>query len=401
MPSVLTELSAYSALAERLALAEALHKREEQLYQALNAAQLGAWNWYIAEGRLQWNDQNYRLLGLQPQAVEPSFERFEACLHPDDRQPLCRALVAALEAGTLFQHEYRVIWPDGSLHWLVSTGRAVPTSSGPALRMTGVTARLAMSSAEVVLRRHPPRNQSTTNEQAPSAEPDASDAARRALIREMIAFQEQERRRLARDLHDQAAQQATAIMLGLKRIHAHSYGRSETLREIEQVQALVQAMSREMHRLAVNLRPVALEDLGLKAALQSYLDDWSRHTQVTTELVAVGVNDHGLRSEVATTIYRLTTEALTNVARHAAATRVSLILQRHGDTLVVIIEDNGRGFALDPALEQARDGQHLGLLGMHERVSLLDGSLSIETQPGQGATVLVRIPLAFSAPLLP
>lgn len=395
MPSVLTELSAYSALAERLALAEGLHKREDQLYQALNAAQLGAWNWYIAEGRLQWNDQTYRLLGLQPHAVEPSFEQFEACLHPDDRQPLGRALVAALEAGTLFQHEYRVIWPDGSVHWLVSTGRTVPTSSGPALRMTGVTARIVMRSTEAA-RRHSSRDQITNYVQAPSGEPDASDAARRALIREMVAFQEQERRRLARDLHDEAAQQATAIMLGLKRIHAHSYGRSETLREIEQVQALVQAMSREMHRLAVNLRPVALEDLGLTAALQSYLDDWARHTQVTAELVAVGVNDHELRSEVATTIYRLATEALTNVARHAAATRASLILQRHGDTLVVIIEDNGRGFTLDPDLEQARDGQHLGLLGMHERVSLLDGSLSIETEPGQGATVLVRIPLAFT-----
>jgi two-component system, NarL family, sensor histidine kinase UhpB len=399
MASVLTELSAYSALAERLVLAETLHKREEHLYEALNAAQLGVWNWQIAEGRLRWSDQAYRLFGFQPQAFEPSFTQFEACVHPDDLQSLRRALVAAIESGTLFQHEYRVIWPDGSVHWLVSTGRTVPTRSGPAARMTGVTARMSVSSVEAAsCCQLQLRDQITYDAELPAAKPETNDAARRTLICELIELQEQERRRLARDLHDQAAQQVTAIMLGLKRLHAHSYGRSETLREIEQVQSLVQAMSREMHRLATNLRPVALEDFGLAAALQNYLDDWSRHTQVAAELVMVGVNDHALRPEVATTIYRLATEALTNVARHAAATHVSLVIQRHVDTLVVTIEDNGCGFTLDPDLSQATNGRHLGLLGMHERVSLLDGTLELETQPGQGTTVLVRIPLAFSEP---
>lgn len=399
MTSVFAELATYSALVERLAEAEALSEREERLRSAISSAQLGTWDWYIAEGRLVWNEQNYCLLGLEPDATDPSVACFESCIHPDDRRPLCHALVAALETGTLFQYEYRVIWADGSLHWLVSTGRTVPVVAGPAVRMTGVTAEVSAHKVnEAQLRQV--CDQLDRQAQVRAHQLSEAHAARQVLMRELVEAQEHERRRLARDLHDQAAQQATAILLGLKRLQAHSYGRAETLQEIEQIQTLVQAMSHEMHRLATNLRPVALDNLGLIEALQAYLDNWSRHTQIAAELLVIGIEPHTARPEVAMTVYQVAIEALTNVARHAAATRVSLILERVGTTLTAIIEDDGRGFVVEQVLQETDQGLHLGLIGMHERVTLIDGSLSIESQPGQGAAVLVRIPLAFADPRL-
>jgi two-component system CheB/CheR fusion protein len=226
-----------------------------------------------------------------------------------------------------------------------------------------------------------------------TAELAQANAASQALMRELVTAQEAERLRLARELHDTLGQQITAALLGLQSVRGLSQGRAATLAALDHVREIVQAMGREMHEIAVALRPTALDDVGLAGALRGYVEGWSRRTGVAAELFVAGVEPRALPPEVETTLYRVAQEALTNVARHAGASRVSVVLESDGGRVVAAIEDNGRGFDPDAAAADAQQRRRLGLLGMQERAALVGGTLTVESQPGGGTTVIARIPL--------
>lgn len=228
--------------------------------------------------------------------------------------------------------------------------------------------------------------------QARTIELTQAHAARQALLHELVQAQESERLRIARELHDTFGQQITAILLGLQLIKEQSHGRAETLAQLEHVWEIIQTMGRNMHEVAISLRPTALDDIGLAGALHAYVEGWSRRAGVAAQLFVTGVERKSLPPEVESTIYRVAQEALTNVVRHAGASHVSVILESDGRRIVAIIEDNGRGFEVEhePPNQQTR----LGLLGMQERVALVGGTLTIESELGAGTTVIARIPLA-------
>jgi signal transduction histidine kinase len=150
---------------------------------------------------------------------------------------------------------------------------------------------------------------------------------------------------------------------------------------------------RNIHRLAWELRPSALDDLGLELALRRYTTEWSESTGVPIDFHSHGVDGRRLPPECETTLYRITQEALTNVARHAKARRVSVLLERRTDLASLIVEDDGKGFDAEAALAAATTQGSLGLLGMQERAKLAGGTLEFESTPGAGATVFVRLPL--------
>jgi signal transduction histidine kinase len=191
----------------------------------------------------------------------------------------------------------------------------------------------------------------------------------------LVTLQEQERQRMARELHDQLAQSIVALSLGLKSIAASC------------------EPARDVHSLALDLRPTALDDLGLEMALSNYLDRWSSRWEIAADFHSQGFNGRRLASHIETTIYRITQEALTNIVRHARAKTVSLILKQAGDRVVLIIEDNGCGFDVEDVNKNTSKEQQLGLLGMEERVGLVDGTLTIESVPDFGTSVYVRIPI--------
>lgn len=218
-------------------------------------------------------------------------------------------------------------------------------------------------------------------------------AAYKALLRELLQTQERERLRIARDLHDQFGQQITAILLGLRAAQNQIAAESPAVSPIEQVREQIQALGKEIHQVATDLRPTALDDVGLAEALQSYAERWSQQTGMPATFFETGVRGSALPKEVETTVYRVAIEALTNVARHTRASRINLILERHQSTLILMVEDNGQGFDVDSALAHSHTGEHIGLIGMYERVALIDGTLTIESAPGGGTTVISRIPL--------
>ena len=201
---------------------------------------------------------------------------------------------------------------------------------------------------------------------------------RSQLLKALIQAQEAERARIARDLHDQIGQILTGIDLGLKAVKE---GRLEA---VPALQELVRTAIQDVRHLSRSLRPSALDTLGLEAALKRMAEEFQERTGIRTNLLC------RLRGRLPetheTALYRVVQEALTNVARHAQARQVSVVLQQEGDEISLVVEDDGQGFP-----PQAQPG--LGILGMRERIELLGGRFQMESLPGLGTTLYARIPL--------
>jgi len=215
---------------------------------------------------------------------------------------------------------------------------------------------------------------------------DLSQRVARDALRRVVAGQEVERRRLARELHDETGQALTSILLGLRAVDEAGSG-GDVAAAVAELRELVVATLQDVRRLAVQLRPKALDDFGLVPALERLVQSFSESSGIRVQLEAT-IGEERLPREVETTVYRIVQEALTNVVKHAEATEVSVLLVRRGSSLTVVLEDNGGGF--DPAAVSA---DSLGLEGMRERVALHDGRLTIESTADAGTTLRVEVPL--------
>jgi signal transduction histidine kinase len=216
-------------------------------------------------------------------------------------------------------------------------------------------------------------------------------AERDAIRHQLLQAEEEERRRLSRDLHDEAGQHLTALGLGLQALSDIAAAGSEVDRRAAQLRELASRLGQELHAIAVRLRPRALDDFGLEAALTGYAEEWSRQSGIRIDVHAPQVGER-LPAATESAVYRVVQEALTNIARHSGATHASLVVERRDGQVVVVVEDDGHGFDPDSAA-RAADAPGLGLLGVRERAALLGGTLAIESTPGSGTSLYVRIPL--------
>jgi two-component system, NarL family, sensor histidine kinase DevS len=215
---------------------------------------------------------------------------------------------------------------------------------------------------------------------------DLSERVARDALRRVIGAQELERRRLARELHDETGQALTSILLGLKGIEDARDG-GDVRQATEELRELVVGTLQDVRRLAVELRPKALDDFGLVPALERLVENFGEQTGMNVQLEA-RLGPDRLPGEVETALYRITQEALTNVVKHARARKVSIVLTRRNGTATAVIEDDGQGIA------DADDTQGLGLLGMRERLELINGKLSIESSEGAGTTIVAEVPIS-------
>lgn len=232
--------------------------------------------------------------------------------------------------------------------------------------------------------------------QAEAKERRAAEGRIRELLRRVVHTQENERRRISRDLHDQLGQQLTALRLSLESLRAQCGERVELCRQIEGTLESVQKIDANVDFLAWELRPVSLDELGLGAALDTFVREWSKHFGIAAEFHTTGFSSERLTPEIEINLYRITQEALQNVYKHAGADRVDVLLERRDDQAVLIIEDNGKGY--DPE-EEAAAGSHkgLGVINMQERAALVGGTLEVESTPGAGTTLYVRVPVGSAA----
>jgi len=209
---------------------------------------------------------------------------------------------------------------------------------------------------------------------------------RRQFFDGIISAQEDERKRIARELHDSTSQSLTSLIIGLRNL-SETWGSNDLRPQIQELREETSRTLDDVHALAVQLRPPVLDDLGLKAAIERLLGEWQNRYRVATD-AGVHLGNIRLPDYMEIAVYRIIQEALTNIAKHAQASSVSVLVERRNSDVVTIIEDNGQGFDIKNALNSGR----LGLLSMQERAELLGGTLVVESTLKQGTSVFVTLP---------
>jgi signal transduction histidine kinase len=214
----------------------------------------------------------------------------------------------------------------------------------------------------------------------------------RLLSRELLLAQEEERKKISRELHDVIAQTLTSINVQLATLRNKAALNTKGLeRSIARTQQLVVHSVNIVHQFARELRPTVLDDLGLIPALHTFMKSFGQQTGIRVSLSAFAEVKH-VNSDKRTVLYRVAQEALTNVARHAQASQAEVKIQKLNGAICMTIKDDGKGFQGEPALG-AKKGKRLGLLGMRERLEMVGGNFAVTSMPGKGTTILARVPL--------
>ena len=353
-------------ITQRKQTESALRESEERLRLAFAGAQEGVWDWNLETGAVVYSPRWKHMLGYADDEIEPHVRAWEKLLHPDDMTRAQQLNERVVRGEQTYEGEFRLRHKDGHYIHVLSRGYPVRREpGGPAVRIVGTHFDL------------------TQRKQADA------ERARTELLTRLVFAQEDERRRIAREMHDQFGEQLTALARRIAALKEACRDIPEARAQVEALEAVARQLDQGVDHLVWELRPTALDDLGLRAALAKYVQDWSKRVNIAVELHTSGLLDDRLPSEAETALYRIAQEALNNVAKHARASSVDIILERRTDHVLLIIEDDGIGF--EP-IQAAATRQGFGLLGMQERAALVGATLEIESA-GQGATILVRMPL--------
>ena len=378
LAALLTALVAHDLAQRRADEADRAHRSlrasEEGRALAVEAADLGVWRWRVDADAFDGSPRSLELLRAAPSAVGARPLRWQeatAAIDAVDRTLLAQAVERCLQDAVDLDGEFR-IGGGAPRGWLRITGRPLDGGPGQPALLHGVVADI------------------TGRKQA--------EAERLDLLRRMALAQEDERRRIARELHDQVGQTVTGLSLGLKTLEAALAGRAISpgvQDRLTWLRSLAADIGQDIYRAAVDLRPAALDDFGLPSALTALAAMITERHGVAVDVQIAGTVDR-LPPDVETVVYRVTQEALTNMVKHARARVTSVLLEHRSGGLRLIVEDDGIGF--DPADANADRRTRLGLSGIRERLLLVHGSLQLETAPGAGTTLFIQIPLAPARP---
>ena len=340
---------------------------------------------------IECNPAFSRMTGLQDPAGHTVRE-----LIPDAEPIWFESFIEVLASGNPIRFETR-IGRSNERWWAVSASRiGGPGSRRVAIVLMDVTSRkqseaaLAKVREELEMRvaeRTSDLHEAMKRLQSEAAERERLERDRHDLLKRQVKTQEEERKRISRELHDNLGQYLTAIMLRVQLLRK-AFESGEPLDQItssiEDLKSVVDSLMKASHRQAWELRPAELDHFGLEAALRAYVTDWSERTGIAASFDSTAWHEVRLHPDCEIALYRVVQEALTNTARHAAATGVQLTLRSNGD-IEVQVRDDGKGF--DPRITTKR----LGLLGMKERLSLVDGSFAVTSAPGEGTLVSARV----------
>lgn len=395
-------------ITERKRTEAALRESEERLTLAFAGAREGVWDWNIETNAVVYSSGWKAMLGYDEDEIEPHLSAWERLVHPADRARADEAHDSVARGAVTYEAEFRLRHKDG--HYVHVLSRGFPLRrepGGPVVRIVGTHLDLtARKQAEELLRRSHEELEVRVRERtaelaraneslrAEALERERADRARTELLARLVVAHEDERRRIAREMHDQFGEQLTALGHRIAALKETSRGDSPLRAQVDALEAVAQQLDRDVDHLVWELRPTALDDLGLRAALAAYVSNWSARTRIAAELHTSGLLDERLPPNVETTLYRIAQEALTNVARHSRAFSVDVILERRADQVLLIVEDDGVGF---DAGKVAVERPGLGLLGMQERAALVGAMLQIESASGSGTTILVRMEVAQHA----
>lgn len=350
---------------------QALNETQDRLRMATEAADIGMWSRDLETNEITWNEKSIAMYGLPP-GTGLHFPQLLELIHPDDRHAVVDANTRAFEKGENLEIEFRVIWPDGSVHWILAKGNVAAGAGGPPRQFTGID-------MDITRRKE---NEAETRR----------NAARIEVHRHLMHQREMERQKIARDLHDGPIQELIGMTFTIQEIINLAQNTS-LIEKIGNLQDTLQAQIRVLREFSGELRPPTLARFGLEKAITTHAETflakhpgWNIHLQLA--------HDEQRLPEVArVALFRIYQELIINVLRHSGTNEVTVRFTLDEKYTVLEVSDNGRGFNMPQDwVELARQG-HLGLVGVRERAEAIGGWVDLESSPGKGTCLRVTIPL--------
>ena len=373
-----------TAINEMFKTLDTFHDRLRQISASLAEAQriahVGNWDWDINANHFYCSEEIYRIFGLKPYAIAPSFALFLNYVHPDDRDNVSSIINKAMSEDEPYSVEHRIVQHNGNLRFIHTRGEKIKDSQGLIIHIIGTL-------------------QDITERRQAEEETLRLLDENRFLVHRTLAIREKERKELARELHDGFGQYMTAIQADAATIISLTNDQDNP-QQINKISLSAQAildvavtMYDLVHNLMDRLHPSGLYELGLREALYELTSTWESQHHIACNLTISGIEPH-LVNAMKISVYRVVQEALTNVKKYAEATQVQIILNTDpvAETLTLFIQDDGVGLDLS-----GRKRRGLGLIGMRERAQALDGYYKMESQPKQGVKIIFSIPISEAA----
>lgn len=369
-------------ITERKRADEEIRRWEAQLVEAQRIARLGSYEWDLRTNTVRRSQELCRIFGLLPDQFEPTYEGYLARVHPEDRSTTREIIDRAFAQGQPFDFEERIVRPDGSVRLLHSQGQWSFDQNQRPLKLVGICQDITeQKQVEQQLRA---ANSALAEE---LRERTRAEREIQTLSARLISAQEEERARLARELHDDLSQQIATMSIAASNLKNDIAPDAVQARaQSDRIQQKLIQLAESIRRLSHNLHPAILAYSGLGAALQSYCSEFSTLTGMTVSFQAEGLFE-GLPAPVSLCLYRIAQEALQNVRKHAQVDQARLAITRSKESVCLTVTDEGVG--IDTLQASMRQG--LGLLSIRERTRLVDGILKIESRPNQGTTLKVTV----------
>jgi PAS domain S-box-containing protein len=341
---------------------------EKRYEMATRAAKVGVWDYDFTSGSLYFDPSLKAVLGYRDDELESSLEAWTGLVVPEDRAGALEVTRDTLgDRSAEFIREYRVRHRDGGTRWIMIRGLVQRDASGSPVRFLGT----GVDVTELKL----------------------AEQSVRHLTREIINAQEYERSRIARELHDNVAQDLSSLKITCEAMFRALPQADPELRErVAEAAGILQRAIIFIREMAYALRPSNLDHLGFLPTVERYCADFQEKTGIRTSFLHTGMEGVVFDAETEINLFRVVQEALGNVWRHAKATEAAVKIVESHPHIIVRVEDNGVGFDVSSGLTTAMEEKRMGLGGMRERIKLLGGDLRVLSAPGQGTRIVAEIP---------
>jgi PAS domain S-box-containing protein len=352
-------------ISKRKIAEQALRESEQRLRLAQWAARIGTFDVNLQTGGDIWTPETEALYGLPPGAFGGTLTAFEDLIHPDDRQKIIELNDEMMKTGQPAEAEWRVVWPDGSIHWIAGRGQVFMDESGGPSRLLGVNIDI------------------TERKQA--------EEALAGMTRKLIEAQEQDRARIGRDLHDDINQKLALLAIDIERLRDHtSDSAAETRTGLAKIRDRVTALGADVQSLSHQLHSPQLQILGIVAAMRGFCREFAAHQKVAVDFIHDKI-PKGVPHEVSLCLFRVLQEALHNAVKHSNVRQYDVRLGYSASEIRLTVSDHGTGFSREAAMS----GSGLGLVSMRERVRLVNGTIVINSNPQHGTSINVRVPIGL------